>query len=621
MQFKTWEQILLTVLVAGTVASFVKDLYKKIRLIAAGPSDRKRTDRLGGRFLRLMKEVFLQSRVIGGRPIAGLMHAVVFFGFLVFAFETIDHFLEAVRVPFLEPLLGSALPAFKYFLAGIAILVSLAVIGLAFRRFVLIKFSPDPKSYSSGLVALLILLLMLTYLNGMQAQPLVEKANWWLHVGIIIVFPHLILRSKHFHIVMTPITIFFRTHLLGDYMPLHLDMDKLAEDAGVTLGLENMAAVPWKMRMDFLTCVECKRCTDQCPAAVCDQELNPKDFILAGRAALQTNGPIPSVVGDIISVTALGQCTSCGACEGVCPAGIEHLQVLMGAKRSQALTMGTGMVATDFLETMERTGNPFATRADVRKKLVKEFKIPPFVQGKSEYLLWLGCVWAYNADARSSVAAMIKILNQANISYGVLEAEACCGHHSRRQGEEMQFQNFSRKNISALQEHGIRKVITPCPHCLHTLRREYPTLQSDFTVDAIHHSEFLAELIASGAITLKTSRDSARTVTYNDPCYLGRYENVYDAPRTVIRQSGCSFLELSRHGKKSFCCGGGSAGFVREQKVKHRIDQERKAEIKTSGAQVLVTACPECMMMLNAAVEETQDLAEFVAERMHMTES
>jgi Fe-S oxidoreductase len=564
--------------------------------------------------------VLLQSRVVGGRPIAGLMHAAVFLGFLAFGLETIDHFLEGLGVPFLSPILGGSLSVFKTFLAVMAILVSVAIIGLAFRRFVLVKISPDPKSYSSGLVALLILLLMLTYLNGIRETPLAAKANWWFHSLIVIVFPHLILRSKHFHILMAPVNIFFRTHQLGDYLPLNLDMEAMAEAGEVNLGLENLAQVPWKMRMDFLTCVECKRCTDQCPAANCGQELDPRGFILAGREALNRNGTNGAVIGSIISENALGQCTSCGACENICPVGIEHLQLLLGAKRAQALAIGKGMVAPEFLEMINQYGNPFSASKDVRASLIEALEIPFYEKGKTEHLLWLGCVWAYNTDARGSVEAMVTVLKHAGVSFGVLENEACCGHHSRRQGEEMQFQNLANENINVLRQQGVKKIISPCPHCLHTMRREYPTLQEKFSLELIHHSEFLGNLITTGAIQLHAANSKARPVAYHDPCYLGRYEGLYAAPRAVIERAGGELRELPRHGAKSFCCGGGSAGFVREQKVARRVDQERKAEIAASGAKVLVTACPECKMMLNSAVEETKDLAEWVAESMRVAE-
>ncbi|MDZ7269040.1 MAG: (Fe-S)-binding protein [candidate division KSB1 bacterium] len=615
MTFAPWEKILLAVLLLAAVALFVRDFSRRLKQIRAGAADRVRTDRPGSRLWRTFKEVFLHTRVIAARPVVGVMHLAVFLGFVLFGAETIDHFLKGFGVPFLKVILGERVATFKTVIAVMAVLVTAGISGLAFRRFVLVKISPDPRSWSSGLVALFIVILMLTYLNSFQAKPVLAKANWWAHTLTILIFPSLILRSKHLHLLLSPCDIFFRTHRLGDYLPLNLDLDRLAETDEVKLGLETVADVPWKMRLDFLTCVECKRCTEQCPAWNSGQELNPRGFILAGRRALALPPETP-VIGSIITATELGQCTSCGACENVCPVGIEHLQLLLGAKRAQALALGTGMVATEFLEKVEQYGNPLAARKEVRASLLRELELPLYERGKTEYLLWLGCVWSYNTDMRSSVAAMAKVLKQAQVSFGVLAEENCSGHHSRRQGEEMQFQTLARANLAAFEHNGVRKIISPCPHCLHTFRREYPTLAPNFNVTAVHHSEFITDLLAAGRLQLQPSAANGKRLTYHDPCYLGRYEKVYAAPRQVIRKAGFQITELPRHGERSLCCGGGSAGFAREQKVAKRVDQTRKEEIAASGAKILITACPECKMMLNAAVEQTKDLAELVAENL-----
>ncbi len=612
MTFGFQEQVLLVVLATVSAAVFGRDLARQIRHVTAGKPDRPRTDRIGRRLWVTFKEVIFQTRVIGGRPVAGTLHALVFLGFLTFAFETADHFLEPFEVPFLAPLFGGLLPAFRAVLLVSAVLVAVGIAGLAYRRFFMKKISPDPKSYSSGVVALLIFLLMATYVNGALAEPAFERLNWWAHSLIILVFPHLILRSKHFHILMAPVDIFFRTHRLGELLPLDLDLDALAEsEEEVSLGLETMADAPWKMRMDFLTCVECRRCTEQCPAASCGQELNPRGFILAGRKLLGDDDA--AVVGGVIGETALGQCTSCGACENICPVGIEHLQLLTGAKRAQALASGKGMVAAAFLETTDKYGNPFSAQRSARRQLIDELGLPLYEAGKSEYLLWLGCVWNYNADARGSLEAMKQILEHAGVSYGVLAEESCSGHHSRRQGEELQFQTLAGENIERLKDQRVETVISPCPHCLHTMRWEYPTLDEGFAPKVVHHSELISRLVAEGRIELAPNGGAGRPVTYHDPCYLGRFEKVYDEPRELIRRTGGELVELERCRERSFCCGGGSAGFMREQEVERRVDVERKEEIARSGARTLVTACPECKMMLDAAVEETVDLAELVA--------
>ncbi|HNZ96876.1 MAG TPA: (Fe-S)-binding protein, partial [Thermoanaerobaculia bacterium] len=336
----------------------------------------------------------------------------------------------------------------------------------------------------------------------------------------------------------------------------------------------------------------------------------------AGRRTLSELAADAAVVGNVITETALGQCTSCGACEAICPVGVEHLQVLLGAKRAQALALGTGMVATDYLQKIERYGNPFGAAADVRAKLVADLDIPLYEEGKTEWLLWLGCVWAYNQDARSAVTAFVEVLRRAGVSFGVLADEACCGHHSRRQGEEMQFQTLATQNLETLAALPKAKIVTPCPHCLHTIRREYPTLQPEYAPTIVHHSELLAELVASGAVTLRANGHGAVPTTYHDPCYLGRYEGLFAPPRRLVAAAGCSLRELPRHGARSYCCGGGSAGFAREQEVERRVDQVRKEEIVASGSKLLVVSCPECKMMLDSAVERTLDIAELVAETM-----
>jgi Fe-S oxidoreductase len=428
-------------------------------------------------------------------------------------------------------------------------------------------------------------------------------------------FIPLILHSKHFHILAGPVNVFLRNARLGEHQPLDLEALAASEEE-VSLGLESVADLPWKMRLDFLSCVECKRCTDHCPAAGSGQELQPREFILAGRATMNDGADgqgNAAIIGNVISETALGQCTSCGACENICPVGVEHTQFLIGAKRAQAMAIGQGMVADEFLQTVERSGNPFSAPRNTRGKLIDELGIPIYERGKTDYLLWLGCVWSYNAESRSSVESLHKLLSSAGVSYGVLEEESCSGHHSRRQGEEFQFQTLAEENMSRFSDAGVTRILSPCPHCLHTFRREYPTLREDFSVDTVHHSELLIDLQRSGRLPAADNRHAGRRVTYHDPCYLGRYEGVYEAPRDLIASTGGALTELPRNRSRSFCCGGGAAGFAmtRESDGK-RVDQVRKQEVIDSGAEVLVTGCPECRMMLDSAVQETYDIAEFL---------
>ena len=210
---------------------------------------------------------------------------------------------------------------------------------------------------------------------------------------------------------------------------------------------------------------------------------------------------------------------------------------------------------------------------------------------------------------------MVEVLERAGVSYGVLAEESCSGHHSRRQGEEMQFQTLANENIDRFVEHKVTKMVTGCPHCFHTIQREYPPLRDGFEVQMVHHSQLLAELIQSGRLTLDgKALGTDKKLTFHDPCYLGRYEEVQDEPRAVIAAAGFEVSELERNRARTYCCGGGAAGFaIHAADEGQRVDQERKREIKASGANLLITACPECKMMLDATVEETLDLVELVA--------
>ncbi len=619
MDFQFSEKLLLALLILSSGGLFLWNLWGKIRLILPGPSDRVRTDHVGKRLARTLREVLLQSRVIGQRPVVGALHAVVFLGFLLFAVETVEHFLEGFGISLLEPLLGSALPGFRAAMSVVAALVAVAILGIAFRRFVLVRTSPDPRSVTSGIVALFIFLLMLTYLNGISGSPIAPRANWWLHAIIILVFPHLILRSKHFHILLAPVTLFFRTERLGDYLPLDLEALAEADVDEVCLGLEKVSSLPWKMRMDFLTCVECRRCTDNCPAAQAGTDLDPRGFILAGREALRSGSPDDQVTDTVIPDEPLGFCVTCGACEDGCPVGVEHLQLLVGAKRAQALATGRGVVAGEVFRAIESYGNPFGLPRADRRKLISDLGMPRFSGADGEWLLWMGCVWGYNPELRSAVKAFRQVLDAAGTRWGVLDDEPCCGHHSRRQGEESQFQDLARRSLDILRQKGARRIVTPCPHCLHTLRHEHTNLDGNYRPQIVHYSELMLQLVVEGKLEFKTN-GTGREAAYHDPCYLARFEAIVDAPRAVLAAAGTTVRELPHRRARTLCCGGGAAGFVRELESDQRLDRVRRAEIIESGADLLVTACPECRMMLGAAVDETKDLAEILAESMQASQ-
>ncbi len=616
--YLVWERLILFLLIVASISIFVRNLRIKLHPVLQGAPDRPRTDHPAARLKRTVREVLLQTRVIGGRRLVGVLHATVFFGFLLFALETVEHFSKGFGVSLLVPLLGDVLPYYRGLMVVVAIAVAVAITALAFRRFVLVGSSPDPKSWSSGVVALFILLLMLTYLNGLRLAPALPHHNYWVHALIILAFPHLIMKSKHFHILLAPISLFLRTEQLGNYAPIDLESLAASDVDEVTLGLENVASIPRKMRLDFLTCVECRRCTDNCPSALGGNDTNPGATMVAGWKALFSSLPDDPVVDNIVPEAALGLCATCGACENICPVGVEHLQLIVGAKRAQTLATGKGVVASEFFRAIESHGNAMGLPRSDRKARLKDLQLPVFSGRADEWLLWLGCVWGYNSDQRSAVRAFKEVLDQAGVRYGVLEDEPCCGHHSRRQGEESQFQGLARQSLELLEQKGVRRIVTPCPHCLHTLRHEHTQFNGHVNRRIVHHSEMLADLFSREALRLRPDLEESRTAVFHDPCYLARFERSWEASRAVLSLTGLNLRELPHRRDKTLCCGGGAAGFVRETGSAQRLDQPRRAEIKASGAPLLVTACPECRMMLDAAAEETRDIAEIVADAIRL---
>lgn len=611
LEFSTIERIVFLILVAASAAIFIFLAKKPYNLITSGnPEQRSRTDSAGERISRVIGEVLFQLKVVSGRPFAGLMHFAVFLAFMVFLLETTNMLLEPFGTGYLPIVFGDHLHTFRLIVMVIAGLGAVGIFMLFLRRFVFTKYSPDPSSYESGLVSLFILLLMLTYIDLHGTQIVSEKINWWLHLFIIFIFPILIINSKHLHLFLAPVNIYLKKSRLWDTAKMNLDFESIESEDDIQLGLETLEQTPWKMRLDFFSCVECKRCTDNCPAAQIGLELQPAEFIKAGRKALMADNLESPVIGTLITEKALGQCTSCMACENICPVGIEHSQVLFGAKAAQALAIGTGSVATEFFKTVTNHENPFSSGQDIRNQLVSELELPKYEKGKTEYALWLGCVWAYNPDFKNALSATAAILKKGGVSFGVLKDEKCCGHHSRKQGEEMQFQMLADENANILKENEVKKIISGCPHCIHSVKHEFKDFIEYHNIEVLHHSQIFAQLLRSGKLTVKSN--GSKAVTYHDPCYLGRFEGVLDDPRNIITGTGGTIVEMEQSGRRSYCCGGGAAGFTIESKDEKRVDQERKEHVENTGVNSLITGCPECKMMLMGTLENTKDIGELL---------
>jgi Fe-S oxidoreductase len=349
--------------------------------------------------------------------------------------------------------------------------------------------------------------------------------------------------------------------------------------------------------------VECGRCTEHCPANNTGKILNPKEIVLGLRSYLNDLSPASEepLLGKYNSQEAVFQCTTCGACEFQCPVGIEHLPILIGLRRG---AVNTGTWENDhgsklFL-ALERGSNAMGMSTTERDKFIEKQSLPWF-DGTQEYCLWLGCMGAYDPKGREIVTALTRIMNYLGASYGVLRKEKCTGDPVRRLGNDLLFQQLAESNLETLAQNKVKKIITICPHCVRTIQEDWKEYGTPPEVE--HHSEFLARYADK-----LPQQPNDEKIVYHDPCYLGRYRNVYDEPRAVIELAG-QLVEAPRNHERSFCCGAGGGLVFLGEETGDRVSQVRAAELAATGAGIVGTACPFCNTMFRDALAITGDSA------------
>jgi Fe-S oxidoreductase len=544
---------------------------------------------LGPRVRQLLWEVLLQGKVIRQRPLAGIAHAFVFWGFCAFALITLNHLASAFGIGFLSPAGGFGRFYFA-FAAVWAAAVAISITGLFVRRAFVRPVWLGPLSRESLIIAALILLLMLTYLGGLWFGEGTSggRIAWWLHTLTLLIFLPLVPHTKHLHLILSPATVFLRRAGFSRIPPLSGD-----EDFGLDTGKD-------VTRIDSLqafSCVECGRCTEHCPAYNTGKVLNPKEIILGLRGYLNEFGPGQEqpLLGPHISEEAAFQCTTCGSCEFQCPVGIQHLPIIIGLRRG---AVNTGKwedeYGTKLFLNLERNGNALGFPASERQKFIEKNELPIY-DGTQEYCLWLGCMGAYDPQGREIVLDLVRVLRHLSVTFGVLRSEKCTGDPARRLGNDLAFSQVAEANIEKLRTAKVGKMVSICPHCVRTIGTDWRECGGTFEIE--HHSELLARL----ADRLPARAGLGAKVAYHDPCYLGRYRGVYDQPRQVIGRFA-EMVDPERSRERSFCCGaGGGQMFLGEEKGK-RVNVTRAEELVRTGAEVIGTACPFCQTMFRDAL-------------------
>jgi len=582
------------ILFLAFVGAFAAQVATRVRLIAAAPGAFALDD-IGGRVQRFLVDVLFQVRTIRERPIVGLAHAFVFWGFVAFAGYTSVEFLRGLGIIDLTDT--------RWFFAYRVVLVPFATAVLGGILFLLVRraiFRPaalgKTVSIESVVIALFIATLMTTFLLAfnLDEASFAGRANWWAHMLVILAFLALIPVSKHLHLVLSPITVFLKSPELGRIPNLDFEKEEI--------GLETVKDLGKKAVLDAFTCVECGRCQVNCPAFGSGKELNPKTIILQTQAALLA-GERDRKLGDLYSEKVLWQCTTCGACENQCPVGIEHTPIIIGARRGLVSNGEAPEYLGSMYNNLERRRNIWGLGYDQRQKFVTSAGLETFDPVKHDVLIWLGCAGAFEADFQKSLRSLFDILRSRGVRFGVLSKEQCNGDPAKRTGNEYMFQELATANIDELKAAGPKKIVTSCPHCVKTIGEDYRRF--GYEVEVVHSSAFVAGLMRDVRPSGRPS-DARETVTFHDPCYLGRYAGVVDEPRQLLTKFGgdhVDFKEPVRNRDNPFCCGaGGGLLFAdKEEEPGSRISDVRFRQLQDTGAGTVVTACPFCSIMLKGA--------------------
>ena len=623
--------IVLYLFTAIGLGNFIVKGREMYRRISAGQSDPTRFLNKSERAKAMAKEILLHTRMLRFTGSA-ISHWFVMIGFVALLGTLITAYGQLVDSSFVLPIIGNWAP-YRYFILAIAWATGVSIVALIgirqatrfFHKSRTSRFlgSRSLKAYYVEATILVIVFCVIAldylehqyYVNTTTVQ-VVAGIKIWVSVMWFVVIANDLTMGVAWHRFLAPFNIFFKRNLdsrpaLGELpemishgKPINFE-DPKDDDV---FGIGKSADISWKGLLDMASCTECGRCQSQCPAWHTDKPLSPKLLIMAMRDHALSNVPSDeNIVGDIISPEVLWSCTTCGACVEECPVDIEHIDHIVNMRRFQVL------VESEFpselggtFRNLEKTGNPWgANRAD-RNGWIAECDFPVrLIEGEIpeniEYLFWVGCAGAYEERAKKTTKAVAELLYMSGTTFGVLgQRETCSGDPARRSGNEFLYQILSRENIETLQQtfgsRGVKKVVVTCPHCFTTIGRDYK--QQGFELQMVHHTQLLNQLIKEGK--LKTSpHKSDATLTYHDPCYLGRHNQIYQPPRELLESTGVEVTEMPRNQDRSFCCGAGGGRMWMEETIGTRINLNRVDEAIATEVKEVAVACPFCRIMVS----------------------
>lgn len=629
----------------------------------ADPIDWKRT------FKRLLLGIGIllsQKTLFKSRPLVGFIHALVAWGFTLYMVVNLIDILYGLIPGF------QFLPhhwfghVYRFFVDLFSMFVLVGIVFFLVRRFLLRDPRLDIKSpvllpdttrkgirRDSFIVGAFIFLHVGSRLLGAsfavaQEHPIVsppaatalaqlwvawspeallfaEHLFWWLSIGLILAFLPYFPYSKHAHLFMGPLNYMVSGQRRPSAVLPTLDLE---DETIEQFGAAQLKQLPQKAILDGYACIMCNRCQDACPAYFTEKELSPSALEINKRYssnALARGKNSPTRLTEwMLTEEAVWSCTTCGFCLEICPVGNEPMVDILHIRQDLVLMESRFPTdAMDIFNKLETYGNPWGLSKQDREKWTEGLEVPRMREKRhAAYLYWVGCAGAYDSLGRKVAKAMVKILNSANIDYAILGLEeTCTAEFARRLGNEYLFQMQAQQNLETLEQYQFQTIITPCPHCLTTLKDDYAQLGATYNV--VHHSHFIADLLQKGRLPIKAFHEDP--VTYHDPCYLGRHQGEYEAPRNILQQllkDEQTLIEMERHGKNGFCCGAGGGNMWYEINRGKRINVERFEEAIRTGAKTVATACSFCNIMLDDALKvtgkdeemEVKDLALLVAD-------
>ncbi len=661
-------RIWLALILLVALGIFAYILAKRVQILLAAKRPEDRFGEWGKRVAHTLA-YFLGQRGMFREPLAGLMHALIFWGFLVYAVRTITLFISGFSPNLNIPVnpLGNLYFATK---DTFALLVSLGCIYWLYQRLIR-KLPRLTRSGKAIFILGLILLLMITdllidgsliayegenlrgawayasaatawVLTGLGLSPSALQAlyyaSWWVHVLAILVFLNYLPLGKHFHVITAIFNVFFyKTRPQGHMTKLDVEG---AFERDEVLGLQTIRELSWKDVLDLFSCTECGRCQAECPAHSSGKVLSPKKIILELRDHAYREIPLfgkPKEPQDIVPTSIkpeeIWACTTCMACVAACPLNINQLDKILEMRRNQVMMKDEyPEFFVEVFKGLDGRGNPWNLTVDQRLEWTRglEVEVPTLSQLQAQganpageeidYLFWVGCAGAFEPRNQRVARSLVKILHEAGIKFAILgEEESCTGDPARRIGHEYIFQIQAERNVETLNRYGVKRILTMCPHCYNTFKHEYPDFGGHYEV--MHHTQLIDELVRQGK--LKLTGELRRRIVYHDSCYLGRYNSVYDPQRRAIDAiPGTERVEIARSRSKGMCCGAGGGLVWVEEEPGKRVNERRVDQLLEAKPDVIATSCPFCMIMMEDAVKsrdvevESKDIAELITEAL-----